>query len=631
MRASVVILCLIGCSSKPGVEHRAVSGDLAITHVSLAPGGETDQTVLIRDGEIVAVAPSRRVDTKAAEVIDGTGRWLAPGLSDMHVHVWTDRDLDLFLLEGVTTVRDLFGSPESLERRGRIARGELDGPTLIAAGPIIDGDPPVWPGSDVVTTPVEARAVVRAQHAAGYDFLKVYNGVSADSYAAIVDEAKLVGMPVAGHVPRAVPIADAIVSGQRTIEHLDGYVPFRDDPVVTPELVAATAASGVWNCATLVVTERFGRMDDPPSLSGTRGLEHVTSMVLAAWDPANDFRLRDWTADKFASVRAKNQIRRDLVRDLHRAGARLVLGTDTGNPYVIPGYAVHDELALLVAAGIPPADALHMATAAAAEMLGTPGAFGVITAGARADLVLVDRDPRADLGALVDPPVVIARGKLHRRDALLARLAMPASGLDALGALPTEGTPVVHAYYELRLGDQEIGVEQARRSRLDDGAAVIHGEQRTADGTVVTYRSTATALALDEGGQPIEVALAGGKATGHRGAAASVELDAAADAVVAPQAIAEFWWYADRLADLAVGASRAITAVEVMTEQGFRLDPGAFTFTRAADDGDRRVYDVTGTNGELALTGKLVVDADGAPRDVTLTLKWGVFSIRRVG
>jgi imidazolonepropionase-like amidohydrolase len=317
----------------------------------------------------------------------------------------------MFLLNSVTTVRNLFGSPAHVEWRDRIARGELDGPTMITAGPILDGDPPVWPGSDVVTTPEAARAAVQAQKAAGYDWLKVYNGLSAEVYDAILAEAKVQGMPVGGHVPRAVGIERAIASGQRTIEHLDGYVPFFSDPHVSPEIIAATARAEVWNRP----TDRDGAIRAPGRSRIARGNARpragVADGAADVGNPKNDFRLQRFTPEMFEGIRKKNEIRRRLVADLAKAGAKLVLGTDTGNPFVVPGFAIHEEIALLAAAGLTPWQILRTATVAPAEMLGTPGAFGAIVPGARADLLLLDGDPLADLTAARSPSVVVARGK----------------------------------------------------------------------------------------------------------------------------------------------------------------------------------------------------------------------------
>src|SRR5678815_877649 len=216
--ASVVAL---GCSTggeRAGSTIRADKGDIAIVGVTVVPmdrdGTLKDQTVLVRSGRIVEVRPAREIDPGPATVLDGHGKWLVPGLADMHVHINEEGQLPLFPLNGVTVVRDLFGAPAHLRWREAIAKGDMQGPTLVQAGPIMDGDPPTWPGSAVVTTPEAARREVQAQKKAGYDWIKVYNGLSSDVYQAIVAEAKAQGMPVGGHVPKAVGIEAALTSGQ---------------------------------------------------------------------------------------------------------------------------------------------------------------------------------------------------------------------------------------------------------------------------------------------------------------------------------------------------------------------------------------------------------------------------------
>ncbi|MBL8622691.1 MAG: amidohydrolase family protein [Myxococcales bacterium] len=618
----------------------AQPGDVAIVGATVIPmdrdGVLRDHAVLVRGDRIVAVVATRALDARAATVIDGRGRWVTPGLADMHVHFWDRHDLDLFLLNGVTTVRNLFGSPTHLRWRAAVARGELAGPTIVTAGPIIDGDPPTWPGSAVVTTAAEATAAVQAQHAAGYDWIKVYGGLSVEAYRAALAEAARLHLPVAGHVPHAVGVAAAIASGQRSIEHLDGYVPFLGD-APRGDLVTPTVAAGVWNCPTLVVTDRFGRLDDPAQLADTRGLALVAPAVRAAWDPQRDFRLRTFTPAKFATVRAKNLQRQALVRALADAGAPLVLGTDTGNPYVVPGFAVVDELRLLVAAGLTPRQALRMATVAAGELLGTPGEVGVIAPGARADLLVLDADPLADVANVADPAIVVARGVAHPRAALLAAAALPAADADpfaAQPALPTEGAPIAAARYQVAMLDQVIGHERIAVRELG-GQRIVHGQAvyGAPQALVMRYRATADQLDLTcDCVAPPHLAVTRtptGVAATPDGRPA-VALAAAADAVLAPQAVAEFVWYAAALADLPVGAARTLTAAEVMTDGEVALHPGRFQFTRGADVDGRRSYAIVGQHGELALTGHLRVAPDGLPHEVSVTVSFGTFTTRRL-
>src|SRR5574338_997766 len=179
MLRMILVLAVSGiaCRSSAPAKQRLQAGDLALVGATVIPmdheGTLPDRTVVVRGDRIAIVAPSSTIDTTGATVVDVHGKWLVPGLADMHVHTQSDRDFAMYLLNGVTTVRDMFGSPQHLTWRSAIAAGTLDGPTLITAGPIVDGNPPVWPGSAVVTDADAARQVVRDQKQAGYDFIKV--------------------------------------------------------------------------------------------------------------------------------------------------------------------------------------------------------------------------------------------------------------------------------------------------------------------------------------------------------------------------------------------------------------------------------------------------------------------------
>ncbi|HEY0482376.1 MAG TPA: amidohydrolase family protein [Kofleriaceae bacterium] len=424
-------------------------GDLVITDVSVVPmasdGVLPHHTVVVRGDRIIAVAPSASLPVPAGTTaIDGTGKWLMPGLADMHVHAFRDDDLTLFLAAGVTTIRNMFGSEQHLAWRSDIAHGTRLGPTIVTAGPIIDGDPPVWPGSTVLVDPADADKVVAAQKAAGYDFLKSYSRLSRPAYEALAAAGKRAGMAVAGHVPEAVGLDGALAAHQRSIEHLDGYllamvaegVPLPEsrparlratlaalDPSRLPGAVARTLAAGTWNCPTLVVLDRFAALDDVAALRRrVAWLDKVPPAIVAMWDPKQDFRLQSYTAEDFQTLRAANAQRARVFAALAAANAPILVGTDTGNPFVIPGAALHEEIELMVAAGMPRPRVLRAATADAARYLGAPHEAGVVEVGARADLVLVATDPlTAPLPAV--PDGVLVRGRWLPRADLEARLA----------------------------------------------------------------------------------------------------------------------------------------------------------------------------------------------------------------
>jgi imidazolonepropionase-like amidohydrolase len=625
---TALLACSIACGKPAAKQEHLQAGDLAFVGATIVPmdreGTLTDQTVVVRGDRIVLVAPAKTIDTKAATVIDVKGKWLAPGLADMHVHTWSDRDFAMYLLNGVTTVRDMFGSPQHLQWRSAIQAGKLDGPTLFTAGPIVDGDPPTWPGSTVVTTADAAREAVRAQKKAGYDFIKVYNGLSVEAYDAIAAEAKAQRIPFAGHVPKAVGIEKAIVSGQRSIEHLEGYIPMRSEPHTDAAIVTATAKSGVWNCPTLVVMDRIGRIDNVAGLDKTPGLEYVSAAVREHWNPKNDFRFQSWTPEMFTAIRAKNELGKKLVADLSRAGAHLVLGTDTGNPYVVPGFAVHDELALLVGAGLTPWQAMRMATVAPAELVEQPGKFGIIAPGARADLIVVDRDPLKDIGALAKPSLVVVRGKPRTHDELLAAVTKrPADPFASLPALESEGEKLAAASYAIEMRGTVIGHERAVLSKTK-GARVVRG-QAVYDMPQVQfqYRATPDGAEFADG---LAVTRNGKTVIAKPKDGAAVELATTVDAVIVPQSIAEYVWYADRLASLPVGQTRTLTVVSISIDNSVKLEPGSYKFTRVSD----RSFDYAGKVGDLDVTGKFSFDADGAPHEIEVSVRWGTITTKRV-
>jgi hypothetical protein len=372
-----------------------------------------DQTVVVRDGKIEAMGPEEDVAVPPDAVV-ARGKCLMPGLADMHVHVWSEDDFTLLIANGVTTVRNMFGSPTQLAWRKRIDAGELVGPTIITAGPIIDGDPPIWPGSTVLTDPAKAESVVVEQKEAGYDFLKVYARLPLDAYDSLMVAAKKHGMRVMGHVPSAVGLERVLASGQESVEHLDGWakaaqaddspflgkVSFLNEgsawPHVDPKKIAAlakTAASaGVWDCPTLVVFQKWAVGDDVEKRLHDPGMGYVNPMVLTFWRPENNY-LQKMPPGFVEAAHASDADRKRAIGILHKAGARILLGTDLGNPFVVAGFSLHEELENLVAAGLSPYEALRAGTSGAAEFMHASGEWGTVAVGRRADLLLLGANP----------------------------------------------------------------------------------------------------------------------------------------------------------------------------------------------------------------------------------------------
>lgn len=403
---------------------------------------ESGRSVLVRDGRIAAIGPADAVTApEGARVVESSGRVLIPGLADLHVHLERLPDprlLALFLAHGVTTVRNMDGRPFVLEWRRRIEAGDLLGPRIVTAGPILEGPDPFWDDTRVVDGPEEARRAVLEQVEAGYDFIKVYHTLRPDVYRAVLDAASRAGVPVAGHSPGGVPFDEVLAGGQRSIEHLDGYVdvieaedsPFRDRwswlklylavPVDTERIAAtarATAAAGVWNVPTLTQKAKIDRPEEVEGWLDDPRLRYLPEELVKGWEPANFPQLQHLDEADLEALRRGEGVRRRLVAALHGAGAPILAGTDTPNPFVVPGAALHEEIERLAAAGLTPFEALAAATSEAGRFLAGGGGrsghgrAGTVTEGDPADLVLLEASPLDDITNIRRVAGVMVQGR----------------------------------------------------------------------------------------------------------------------------------------------------------------------------------------------------------------------------
>jgi imidazolonepropionase-like amidohydrolase len=428
-------------------------------HVIPMSGGVTilhDQTVLVQGDRITVIGPRDAVVVpEGTSVIDGTGRYLMPGLADLHVHLEHFESPDLlalFLANGVTTVRNMDGRPHILEWRRKIAAGELAGPTIVTAGPLLDGAPPLLPDNTVVKNAAEAAAAVAAQADAGYDFIKIYSNLSAEAWTAVLKTARERGLPVAGHVPQAVGIERVLGSGQISIEHLDGYdalieaddSPFRKgwhwsklyqgmpaDGDKIRRAAERTAVARVWNIPTLVEKEQIAPLEEMVGWLDRPEMRYLPAAARKAWDP------RTWDPERARLVKSMDaearailargrENRLALVRVLHDSGAGLLVGTDTPRPFVVPGFSVLEELRLFTEAALPPERALATATREAGRFLGQD--FGTVEEGRRADLLLLEGNPLDAVGHVARRTGVMVRGRWYPQaelQAMLDRLAAP--------------------------------------------------------------------------------------------------------------------------------------------------------------------------------------------------------------
>lgn len=406
-------------------------------------------SVLVRGDRIEYVGPTATLPSAPnAHIVDGSGRFLIPGLIDMHTHVSKTRgsSLSLLIAHGVTTVRDLGGDHEELLAwRREIDAGTRIGPRLLIAGPYLESASNAarqysTPASEMVepaertrigvATPTDADRIIAGLATRGVDHLKIRTTTDRQTYLAIGAAAMRHRLALTGHA-QPYPLDDVLASGQASIEH-GFYPPLDERPGFDRRaLFTRLAAAGVAMVPTLVVLERLGTPDD----------ETLQRLVTEAERPTNGKRLlsaylrADWREqlaeqgpDRRPSYRRlQENIRRDL-REMRAAGVRIVAGTDIGVLNVVPGESLHEELRLLVRdANLSPLDALRAATRDAAAFLRRDREIGTIAPGSRADLVLLDADPRADIAHVSRISAVVLRGRLFDRPALM-RLIDEVSG-----------------------------------------------------------------------------------------------------------------------------------------------------------------------------------------------------------
>ena len=411
---------------------------LAITYVKVVPMDSEytlkNQTVIIEDGVITAMGKRVPIPEEAT-VIKGNGKYLMPGLFDMHAHLFfPEEEFPLFIANGVTSIRILFGAPFLQDYQEMIRNGDILGPDIAnLASPIID-TPPSRPDFTLVESEAEARQVVSDFVAQGYDSIKLYHTFPLNIYEAAIDQARLEGIPVIGHAPHLGGIQQVFQTPLDSVEHLYCYrgpVPsnfFRDEfvswaepfaPGEAANLAQQTAAAGFWNCPTLIVREKFDLRENMLSeLEERPEVRFVNPITRTFWDPVA-FGLTD--ADLALMVQGRPQAR-EMVKALHDAGAPLLLGSDCLNPLVIPGFSIHEELATFVKAGLTPFEALLTGTRDAAAFLGLENERGTVEVGKRADLILLKKNPLKKIKNTQTIEAVIVNGQVFTREELDAQL-----------------------------------------------------------------------------------------------------------------------------------------------------------------------------------------------------------------
>jgi len=446
-----------------------------VTVVNVIDGSlRAHQTVLIAGNHITAIGPTAEISVPGnTDVLDAAGGFLIPGLWDMHVHsvanVALDMDvrsvqaaawhLPLFLAWGVTGVRNMNDGTGDLTLeltnsvKRRLASGELQGPPrFIANGPSVDGDPPLASNAAVVRTAQEARVAVNKLIDSGADFIKVYENLSREAYFAIMDQARRRRISVDGHVPFRVTPEEAAAAGQRTFEHVlamaagcsttaaaerEGFANVLSPRAGSPALEGLTPMTLFHHeralydsrdpaaCASTIAAYVRNSVAETPNVVAYRNVVHAQEIV------ADASRMRfvpevirqNWQAMLGTDLYREMQsvlgplvpLYSENARLLNEAGVLLLAGTDVGIPALIPGISLHEELELLVAAGLSPLAALRTATINPARVLGLADSLGSIEEGRIADLVLLEADPLTDIRNTQRIRAVVADGRLYRR------------------------------------------------------------------------------------------------------------------------------------------------------------------------------------------------------------------------
>lgn len=415
MRAMVSLLLVLA----PGLPAWSADKVVAFVGVNVIPMDRervlTNQTVVVRNDRIAAFGPAASTPVPAdASRVDGRGKYLMPGLAEMHGHIpapnnpreFIDSVLFMYVANGVTTVRGMLGAPGQLDLRDRANKGEIVAPNLYLAGPSF---------SDAsVNSPQEAVAKVREQKAAGWDLLKVHPGLTRDEYDAMARTAREAGMRFGGHVPAAVGLEHAIEAGQETFDHVDGYVevlngdkgPVNDARL--KEIVQNTRAAGAWIVPTMALWETLQGALDLATVTAYPELKYMPPAQVRQWTAAHETRLK--SPQQVATGRQVIQNRMRILKALHDGGVPILLGTDAPQQFSVPGFSIHREMQRMSAAGMKPFEILKSGTQNVGLYFKSKDKFGTIEAGSRADLVLLDANPLDDVANVARRSGVMVRG-----------------------------------------------------------------------------------------------------------------------------------------------------------------------------------------------------------------------------
>lgn len=394
-----------------------------------------DQTVVIERDRIVKVGPSSEVNVSSnATIIDGEGKFLMPGLAEMHGHVpptnpgpnapdyfdeeYVESTLFLYVSAGITTVRGMLGYEGQLSLKDSVNSGAYIGPNLYLAGPSFNGN--------TISSPEQAAERVRDHKNEGWDLLKVHPGLSLEEYDAMAETANEIGITFGGHVPADVGVTHAIESGQITIDHVDGYVSYlrqfegeeMDEKLA--EVIQLTKEHDVWIVPTMALWETIIGAADYEAMKEYDELKYIPEAV-----KRNYFNFADNPQSAYStdSPREHAELRTRILSEMNKAGVKILMGTDAPQLFSVPGFSIHRELPHMKAAGMSNFEILQSGTINVGEYFSEWDDFGTIAEGQRADLILVNGNPLEDLSAIQDHSGVMVQGNWYSREMIDEKLA----------------------------------------------------------------------------------------------------------------------------------------------------------------------------------------------------------------
>ena len=414
----------------------------------------SNKHIIIKDGIISQIANGTKIfKIKTDTIIDGKGKYLMPGLWDMHTHVWNDAStFPLLIANGITGIRGMFESMYSVNKwREDISKGRITGPLLFVAGPIVDGPKPIWTGSVAVSNEAEGRqAVDSLKYKLKVDFIKTYSLLSYNSYMAIADECKKQNIVFAGHVPNEVSVVEAANAGQKSQEHLYGMMEIASDSSdYWFAYQKGTVKDSLWKerstrkaflfrtynesklkaalkkikktntyiCPTLTVNRGVANINDTALLKDPR-MEYMGAFMKNNWDYRKDFRFKNRTDTDFAQAKREYGLKLKITKLVYDAGIPILAGTDFPNPHCYIGFGLHDELKLLVKAGLAPSSALQTATINPAKYFGIENTEGSVSVNKNANLVLLSKNPLLDIANTESIEMVFIKGKPFTKNQL---------------------------------------------------------------------------------------------------------------------------------------------------------------------------------------------------------------------